>query len=84
MILIKRMVNSMAYYRSKHYGIEASVDAMNRDSADKQLEWLLKENPCFCTDCREGYYKHFSVRILSGYDTDKVTCTKNLSSVRFI
>ena len=58
----------MAYYRTKYYGVEASVDAVNRDSADKQLEWLLKGNPCFCRDCRERYYKDYSIRLIDGYE----------------
>ena len=57
----------MAYYRSKYYGVEASVDAMNRSSADSQLEWLLKTNPSFCKECREEYYKKYSIRLLQGY-----------------
>ena len=74
----------MAYYRSKYYGIGAEVDAVNRNSADSQLEWLLKGNPCFCGECREGYYKDYSIRILDGYDTSKGTCTKTVSSVRYV
>ena len=73
----------MAYYRTKYFGVEASVDAVNRSSADAQLEWLLKGNPCYCADCRESYYKDYSVRLLAGYDTVSY-CTKEQSSVRFI
>ena len=75
----------MAYYRSKYYGIGAEVHAVNRDSADTQLEWLLKGNPCFCGECREGYYKDYSIRILDGYNTSKVACTKTtVSTVRYV
>jgi len=74
----------MAYYRSKYYGIEASVDAINRDSADAQLEWLLTGNPCFCSECRETYAKEYSIRLLAGYDTTNSTCTKTVSSVRYV
>ena len=76
----------MAYYRSKYYGVEASVDAMNRSSADSQLEWLLKTNPCFCKECREEYYKKYSIRLLQGYDDTKIFCTKysTKSSVRYV
>ena len=73
----------MAYYRTKYFGVEASVDAVNRSSADAQLEWLLKGNPCYCADCRESYDKDYSVRLLAGYDTVSY-CTKDQSSVRFI
>lgn len=73
----------MAYYRTKYFGVEASVDAVNRSSADAQLEWLLKRNPCYCADCRESYDKDCSVRLLAGYDTVSY-CTKEQSSVRFI
>ena len=72
----------MAYYRSKYYGVEASVDAISRSSADAQLEWLLKGNPCFCLECREGYAKDYSIKLLAGYDTANVTCTNTVSTVR--
>ena len=74
----------MAYYRTKHYGVEASVDAVNQDSADKQLQWLLKGSPCYCTECREGYYKDYSIRLLQGYDTTKVTCTQEMNQFRLV
>lgn len=77
----------MAYYRSKFFGVEASVDAINKDSADSQLKWLMKSNPCFCYDCRERYYKDYSVRVLTGYDITNVTCTKwitDSSSTRYV
>ena len=76
----------MAYYRSKHYGIEASVDALNRESADKQLEWLLEQKPCFCLECRELYSQQYSINILEGYEPTS-TCTKtatSMSNTRFI
>ena len=76
----------MAYYPCKYYGIEASVDAVNRNSAEEQLKWLFKDgNPCFCTECRETYYKDYSVRIQSGYDT-QAECQqkKSISNMRLI
>jgi len=64
----------MAYYITKHFGIEAEVDAVNSQSADAQLQWLLKGSPCFCAGCRERYYNNYSVRILNGYEPIS-TCT---------
>ena len=76
----------MAYYRSKYHGVEASVDAINTESANQQLEWLLKSNPCVCSYCREEYYKQYSVRLLKGYDETQTKCVRThaLSSIRFV
>ena len=72
----------MAHYLTKHFGIEASVDAVNRNSAFAQLQWLLKDNPCFCAACREGYYKNYSVKILSGYEP--TICTNEQQNIRLV
>ena len=77
----------MAQYRTKYFGINASVDAVSMNSADEQLEWLLKDNPCFCADCREVYYVKYSIRLLDGYATGHITCTKDQapsSNTRFV
>ena len=64
----------MAYYITERVGIKAEVDAVNRQSADAQLQWLLTGSLCFCAECREKYYDDYSVRILSGYEPIS-TCT---------
>ena len=76
----------MAYYRSKYYGVEASVDAVNRESADEQLQWLLKDKtPCFCQTCREDYEQKYSIRLQSVYTPQtKCTNTQSISSTRFV
>jgi len=68
----------MAYYMTKHFGITASVDAVSRESAEAQLQWLLNEKSCFCYNCRETYFTDYSVRLRSGYEDDTV-CTKDQS-----
>jgi hypothetical protein len=76
----------MVYYRAKYFGVEASVDAVNRASAEAQLEGLFTDRtPCFCLACREGYCKDYSITILQGYEP-VTSCTKDqqVSSVRFI
>tara|TARA_R110002020_G_scaffold460890_1_gene679616 strand:+ start:240 stop:491 length:252 start_codon:yes stop_codon:yes gene_type:complete len=83
----------MAYYRSKYYGIEASVDAVNKSSADEQLKWLFNNNNadralCLCYACREKYYKDYSVRFLKGYDDTQVMCIADqepmVNNTRFV
>ena len=68
----------MANYVTKYFGIEASVDAVNRSSADEQLQWLLRGKPCFCTACRDKYYKEYSITLIAGYEPT-TTCINDQS-----
>tara|TARA_R110000824_G_scaffold59762_2_gene160182 strand:- start:4715 stop:4939 length:225 start_codon:yes stop_codon:yes gene_type:complete len=49
------------YYTVKHAGKEGRIKALNRPSAEKQFEWLVKNNECFCRECTKGFLSSYNV-----------------------
>ena len=53
----------MAYYNTEYEGMIGVVQAVNKPSADVQMEWLIRNRSCFCATCCDVYQKDYLVHI---------------------
>ena len=53
----------MGYYQSDVKHISGIVEAVNQQSADAQLNWIVENHTCFCIHCCEGLKTKYSTTI---------------------
>ena len=53
----------MGIYKAEQPNLIGYVKAYNQGSADTQMEWINKNQSCFCTSCVEELAKNYSVYI---------------------
>ena len=50
--------------RGESYDTSATVMAKNEESAKVQLDWILANHHCMCSDCCETYATDYSVHVI--------------------